>query len=423
MFPRKLTRYHPVVTMLLLFALGADCLANNWIIERRKDQNPTQPAYLVVPLPYSKPGIGEGVTLLGTLTNVGETTADITGLLVGGDAEGAIVNGSDVPLYTDILFLNFYLQNIDKAAVNNYSIRGINNTDKDDFTLLELSLARELNFELNLSFFERRLNLYYSYNDGKFQVDRIKDNNGNLITELSEPYIVRETRDHFRFSLDFTDDYLDPRTGLRFDITYADHDADNKNDADYYTLDYNLLGYLPIGKVHTMVLNFYQSDAHVRRQGNTDPASIRAELNANCDPSDTECLDTEQEIVNNFINARSNGTASSLGGDLRLRSFPQSRYEGAHMAFVGAEFRWNIVQEATPFDYFIWKDVRTGYQIALFTEFGTVSETSSQLWDEVRNSTGIGFRLLAASGAVYRADIATGKEGYELIVIFEYPWE
>ena len=84
---------------------------------------------------------------------------------------------------------------------------------------------------------------------------------------------------------------------------------------------------------------------------------------------------------------------------------------------------WNITEEATPFDYFIWKAVRTGYQIAFFAELGTVSETSSQLWDETRNSVGLGFRLIAASGAVYRADIATGKEGPELIVIFEYPWE
>ena len=67
--------------------------------------------------------------------------------------------------------------------------------------------------------------------------------------------------------------------------------------------------------------------------------------------------------------------------------------------------------------------MRTGLQVAFFAEIGTVSETSSQLWDETRHSLGVGFRLIAASGAVYRADIATGKEGAEVIIIFDYPWE
>jgi hypothetical protein len=108
---------------------------------------------------------------------------------------------------------------------------------------------------------------------------------------------------------------------------------------------------------------------------------------------------------------------------LRLRAFPQSRYQGAHTAFVGAEYRWNINQEATPFDYFIWKDVRTGIQVAFFAELGSVSETSSNLWHETRYSVGTGLRLIAGSGAVYRADVATGTEGTQAIVIFNYPWE
>ncbi|MDH5712270.1 MAG: hypothetical protein OEZ15_11510, partial [Gammaproteobacteria bacterium] len=198
--------------------------------------------------------------------------------------------------------------------------------------------------------------------------------------------------------------------------------TDSLKEADFYTLNYNILAYFPLRKIDTLVLNYYQSDAHVRRQGDTDPANIRAEINANCAPADTVCLTTEQELVDNFISARKYGTAESLGGDLRLRSFPQGRYQGAHMAFLGVEYRWNFKQEAKPFDYFIWKDVRTGLQLAFFAEIGTVSETSSQLWDETRESYGAGFRLIAASGAVYRFDIASGSEGTEQIIIFEYPW-
>lgn len=410
-----------MITILLVYS--SLCFSYDWLPERRKDQNPTQPAHLVVPLPYSKPGIGEGVVLLGTVTNIAGTTADISALFVGGDAEGTILNGSEVPLYSDILFLDFYVQDIDHAAVNNYSIRGINNTGKNDLTVMDVSVAKENTFELNLTFFERRLNFYYSYNDFRFQVDAFRDTNGNLITTLGKPFINSGDSDSFRTSVDLTDDYLDPRKGLRFDVTYQDHKADTLKEADFYTLDFNLLGYIPIRQSDTLVLNYYQSNAHVKRQGVTDPTSIRNELNSNCAPTDTQCLTTEQELVDNFISARTNGTSTSLGGDLRLRSFPQMRYQGAHTAFIGAEYRWNISQEVKPFDYFIWKDVRTGLQVAFFAELGTVSETSSKLWDETRYSVGTGFRLVAASGAVYRADVATGDEGVELIIIFDYPWE
>ena len=412
-----------LIMPLLLITYSSQCFSYDWIPDRRKDQNPTQPAHLIVPLPYSKPGIGDGIVLLGTVSNVAETTADITGMFVTGDADGSIINGSEVPLYSDILFLDFFLQNINRAAISNYSIRGINNTRENDYTILDLSIADEAHVQLNLTFFERRLNFYYLYRNFEYQVDAIRDHNGTLITALGQPFKNSEDSNSFRISADLTDDYLDPRKGIRFDVAYQDNKASNINEPDFYTLNYNILGYIPINKLDTLVLNYYQSDAHVQRQGNTNPDSIRAELNANCAPTDTTCLSTEQNLVDNFISARTHGSSSSLGGDLRLRSYPQERYQGAHTAFIGAEYRWNITQETTPFDYFIWKDVRTGLQVAFFAELGTVSETSSQLWDETRHSIGAGFRLVAASGAVYRADIATGKEGSELIIIFDYPWE
>lgn len=33
-----------------------------------------------------------------------------------------------------------------------------------------------------------------------------------------------------------------------------------------------------------------------------------------------------------------------------------------------------------------------------------------------------GIRMIAGSGYVYRAEVATGKEGAELTVVFDYPW-
>jgi hypothetical protein len=51
-----------------------------------------------------------------------------------------------------------------------------------------------------------------------------------------------------------------------------------------------------------------------------------------------------------------------------------------------------------------------------------VSETSGSLWHETRYSYGAGLRLVAASGSVYRADLAYGSEGNEFTVFFFYPW-
>ena len=398
------------------------CFSSDLIPERRKDQNPTTPAHLIVPLPYSKPGIGKGVALLGTVTNIAESTADISVIYVMGDAEGGMLNGTEIPLYSDVLFLDFFIQDLNRAAVNNYSIRGIDNTNKTDFNIMDLSVVKNNNAGLKLTFYDRRLNFNYSYSQFEYQIDAIKDNNGKLITTFGKPFINSGDSERFSASLDLTDDYLDPRKGLRLDVSYQDHKADTLKEPDYSTLDFNLLGYIPMRESDTLVLNYYQSDAHVRRQGDINPTNIRAELNSNCG-GDPVCLTTEQELVDNFISQRTYGSSTSLGGDLRLRSFPQGRYQGAHTAFIGAEYRWNISNEAKPFDYFIWKDVRTGLQVAFFAELGTVSETQSTLWDEKRYSIGTGFRLVAASGAVYRADLATGKEGTEFIVIFYYPWE
>ena len=66
--------------------------------------------------------------------------------------------------------------------------------------------------------------------------------------------------------------------------------------------------------------------------------------------------------------------------------------------------------------------MRTGIQAAFFAEAGTVAEVSSELWQKVRYSVGAGMRLITGSGGVYRAEVATGDEGAEVIIIFDYPW-
>lgn len=417
------SKYLLTTGILFLSVISGSANANDWLIERRKNQFPDEAAYLLVPLPYSMPGIGDGAFLMANFSNVADTTTDAFIIKVVGDAEGFVYQIDELPIIPKHLFVTYYEHDIDRAAVNQYDIRGMNDTRQNDYSILDISLAKSSQLDIKLSYFDRRVNLSYSHIKSEFAMSAIRDFEGNLITQLDEPYTGSDTSEQYHVALDLTDDYLDPRQGFRFSMNYTDIPAKAIEDPDFYVLDYKALAYLPMGKNNTLVFNYYQSDAHVRTPGDTDPSNIRTELGLNCDISDIECLQTEQQLVDNFIKERTNGTATNLGGLERLRAYPDDRFNGAHMAFLGAEFRLNFIQQATPFNYLIWKDVRTGYQLAFFAEAGTVSERSSEKWNERRYSYGTGFRLLTASGSVYRADVAFGDEDVEVAVFFFYPWE
>lgn len=62
-------------------------------------------------------------------------------------------------------------------------------------------------------------------------------------------------------------------------------------------------------------------------------------------------------------------------------------------------------------------------QVAFFYEIGSVAERPSALGETMRSSYGAGFRMVTASGVVFRADVGAGHEGIETTVIIGYPWE
>lgn len=390
-------------------------------IERRKPQFLTEPSYLIFPLPYSLPGIGEGILLTALAGNIAETNIDLFALVVTGDAEGTILGLEDIHILSETLILDLFSQSITKAVVNNYNSRGMN-SDPDDFTLIELSRADTFSARLTLSLFDRRLEFVGGMQKQKAEVPRVRDKDGNIIVELDPPFTnKRETR-FAGFSLDYTDDRQDPREGFRLIVARFNSPAPTVDDPEFSVWDYQATFYIPIGKINTLALHYFQSDADVTRQGTTDETAVRNELGFDCSPSDSECLETEQEVVDLLVAHRTNGTSTGLGGDQRLRSYPQGRFSGAHTVFYALEFRWNLSEEVTPFDYFIWKDVRTGVQVAFFAETGSVGETKDEVGETFKSTYGVGLRLVSASGFVYRADLAGGDEGTEAVVIFNYPF-
>jgi hypothetical protein len=189
-------------------------------------------------------------------------------------------------------------------------------------------------------------------------------------------------------------------------------------------MDYNTTAYIPIGRRSTWAFNFLRSDAVVRREGETNKDELEKLLGIDCETiGDTDKRQLCNDVIDNQIAANRYGTATSLGGFSRLRSYPQGRYKGAHTVFYGTELRWNLTDEATPFDIFIMKDIRTAVQVSLFYELGSTADLRSEVGDVMRDSYGAGFRMVTASGVVFRADLAFGREGFAPEIFIGYPWE
>jgi len=175
-------------------------------------------------------------------------------------------------------------------------------------------------------------------------------------------------------------------------------------------MHYSLSGYVPMLHCSTPVLNYFRSDAHEIRQGITDPEVLKSDFG--CSAATLALCDASlREVFQDRIAQNTYGSADSLGGSSRLLSLVGGRFSGAHSEFPSAELRWNVTNENTPFDIWIMKDLRTGIQLALFYETGTVADQRDDLWRSSRFSTGLGARPGAGSGFICRFDAAYGDEG------------
>ncbi|MCP4753056.1 MAG: BamA/TamA family outer membrane protein [Proteobacteria bacterium] len=396
-------------------------------IERRRSQFLSETGYLIVPAPYSLPGIGTGMMAWGSGNNLVDTYIDIYGYLFTGDAKGSGFGIDDLHLVSKTLMLGLGRENITKATIMNYSKRGMD-TEKDEYRLLEASDIYGNYGQLTLSFFDRMLEIYGEYYSQTARLDRIRDSEGNVIVDIADPEPQRSESLELGILVDYTDDRQDPRQGFRLDTRMAQSAPDSNFDPAYYSLDINATGFVPVGEYSTLVFNLFRSDAIVTREGETDPVEIARNLGIDCtsivDPTQKrECEQTREELMSNTYAGNKYGTAASLGGRSRLRAYPGSRFIGAHTLFMGTELRWNITDEFTPFDWWIMKDVRTAVQFAAFYELGSVADATDELGDQTRSSYGSGFRIVTGSGLVYRVDLAYGDEGPALTMIANYPWQ
>lgn len=397
--------------------------AHSFLVERRKEQFETSFAYAIFPLPYSLPGIGKGISLVGGAMNIANTYADAYGIVYAGDVEGAAVGVADFHIIPQTLILDIGGGAVNKASIQNFRERGMN-TDKDNYLLIDVDNAEYFGGRLTATFLQRRLEMYGAWYAGGSKLHSIRDKDGNVIVEARDATRQRSHTTIFGTRVDLTDDYDDPRRGVRLAVTRSSSPPSDSG-PDFSVMDYNMTAYLPVGGRNTWAFNFLRSDAIVSRKGETDPAKIQGQQGIDCsDPS----LTAQQQLyctdaINLIIANNTYGSATSLGGFDRLRSYSQGRYRGAHTLFYGTEFRWNLTDEAKPFDLFIMKDIRTSLQLAAFYEMGSTADLRDDVGNIWRESYGLGFRMVTASGVVFRGDVADGNDGVATAIFIGYPWD
>ncbi len=405
-----------IVTLcLILFLIPFNVFA----FERRQDQFQSDSSYLVLPVPFSAPGVGQGIIYTGLASNIADTYIDLTAMRVTGAADGYLLGVYDLHLISKTLIFDVDYISISKFAINNYSARGMD-TEKDDYTILSFSQQLISYGMATLSLFERRVELSVKYTRTEATIDKILDKNENVQTEFDSPSPQTTAETTSSFILDYTDDFLDPRKGVRLELQRSNSPPTNGDDSDYFVINKKLNIYIPVGDHSVWAFHAMTSDAEVTKTGVTDADEIADELGLSC--SYAACTQDEKNLIDRKIVEREKGTAITLGGYNYLRSYPLDRFQGAHVAYFSTEFRFVFASEVIPFNFWIWKDISTSIQWAFFYDRGSVAETQQDLWKESADSMGTGIRMIAGSGYVYRADWATGKEGPNVSVIFEYPW-
>ena len=398
-------------------------------IERRRDVFTKQYGHLFVPLPYSLPGLGEGLLFIGNFGNIADTTTDLATIFGVGDAEFIFGFLDEFFIVPDYVYLQYVKAQGFKYALTNYRSRGMN-TEKNDFVY---ALGNYWEYDaptFKLTLYDRMLELGLgrSKQKGRFEKFVAPDSDdltkqGDTITEF-DPALEVNFGEKLEFSarIDYTDDYRDPRKGVR-NILYLDRQtASSSSEPSFDVITNDLQFYIPFLEKSTLVLNLTFSDANVRKEGETDLEVLKQQSNYYSCTSES-CRETTLGNAKNTMNINKHGTSLYLGGPDRLRSYPQQRFQGAHTVYFATEFRWNFsAADGDEIDLFFMQDLVDEMQVAFFFEQGSVSETKSELGDTVKYSFGSGFRLLSGSGNLYRADFATGDEGPQVTVIIQYPW-
>ena len=285
---------------------------------------------------------------IGNFGNIADTTTDLATILGVGDAEFIFGFLDEFFIVPDYVYLQYVKAQGFKYALTNYRSRGMN-TEKNDFVY---ALGNYWEYDaptFKLTLYDRMLELGLgrSKQKGRFEKFVAPDDDdltkqGVTVTEF-DPALEVNFGDKLEFTarIDYTDDYRDPRKGIR-NILYLDRQTSSSNSEPTFDVITNdLQFYIPFLEKSTLVLNLTFSDANVRKKGETDLEVLKQQSNYYSCTSES-CRETTLGNAKNTMNINKHGTSLYLGGPDRLRSYPQQRFQGAHTVYFATEFRWNF---------------------------------------------------------------------------------
>jgi len=92
------------------------------------------------------------------------------------------------------------------------------------------------------------------------------------------------------------------------------------------------------------VFNLFYSRAHVTKEGLTDYALLQQRYGLNCSQytclaDQAACASAEAKLLAGTLANNRYGTATSLGGTQRLRSYDNGRFYAGQALSYGAEYR------------------------------------------------------------------------------------
>ena len=386
--------------------------------ERTKREADKELGWMFAPLPGCVEGVGCAVPIAGLISNFYKSTdLVILKTLAKGDIEATVVQLQKFPIIDEKLFLKVLYYDWDISLLN-YD-RGIHSGKKDYYQTFENVNSSTIN--LQSQFYNQHLEIQIGYSSGGSEASKIFDAEENQFTNIQSP--LRNWVDNtIGTQIDLTDNHLEPREGIRFELLHNATDYELSELSDYDVNSLNFTTYIPFLGSDTLLINAFQSRSYISEQGLTDENALREKFALGCDlEKEAEaCREAENRRVNYWQARNRFGKASALGGINRMRAYSLGRYYAGNSSNYSLEYRLNFSEKQTPINWIIMGGVRTVLQAAFFYEVGSVSDDISELHQNMRTSFGVGFRAII-SGLIYRFDLAKGDDGIAPTLFINYP--
>ncbi|OGG97110.1 MAG: hypothetical protein A2527_13245 [Candidatus Lambdaproteobacteria bacterium RIFOXYD2_FULL_50_16] len=361
--------------LLLLFLLLASDLFALIPDRRRLFEDREENVYMLIPAIASLPGLGLFAGVLGSFSNIGGSGIDaaVTEANTFGSQSDIHIRAyalREVPLFINGLTVEYWFGDIKFADFYTY----LPGRDSPDFVIPQTGKFKYYFLRPAYRLWQRRINLTYNLVFFK----------GFGVNGEGEEALAASHSASLDFLLDLTDDWVDPRRGIRMGYsqklpapTKSVLGKNSENsiqgyDQELTSKSYNLGLYIPFGNQATLALY----EERFLTTGGEDSGQVVS------------------------------------GGSLRLRGYPAGRWSDRFGDTKIAEFRYNI-----PINYQIDSIFAKGrlddLQWALFYEEGQVSPLNDrQLKENLHQSSGVGLRALI-DAIVLRLDVATSEAGFQ----------